>query len=70
MVKDRRRGISPCLFCSGFDAVFHAVVEMGDGVFGGGCSQGLAVFSQEGQAQGGEVGVEGGKVVFGFHGLS
>ena len=36
------------------------VVEMGDCVFGGGGGQGLAVFFEEGQAQGVEVGVKGG----------
>ena len=46
------------------------VVEMGDCVFGGGGGQGLAVFFEEGQAQGVEVGVKGGEVGFGFHRLS
>src|SRR5271163_539948 len=46
------------------------VVEMGDGVFGGGGCQGLAVLLEEGQTQGGEPGVEGGEVRYGFHGLS
>ncbi len=45
------------------------VVEVGQGVFGGGGGEGLAVLSEEGQAQGVEVGVE--KVWiwrgFGFH---
>ena len=46
------------------------VVEMGDGVFGGGGGQGLAVLLEERQTQGVEPGVKGGDVGFGFHGLS
>ena len=46
------------------------IVEMGNGVFGGGGGQGLAVLFEERQTQGVESGVKGGEVVFGFHGLS
>jgi hypothetical protein len=50
------------------------VVEVGDGFFGGGGGERLAVLFEEGQAQGVEVGVEGGgggagSGRFGFHGF-
>lgn len=46
------------------------VIEMGERVLGCGCGQWAAVFGDEGQAEGGESGVElFGVVVGGFHGL-